>query len=107
VEISSQHRLVIQWNTPSENFISKENFHSAHWMLRGYPSMSLEPSPYVLVSFTEKVLCTLQKKKYRTQPSHKTIHLQSVLPSICAGAMVAENMWEWPINVWVNLKSTP
>lgn len=54
---------------------------------------------YVLVSLAEKILNMLQKEKPDTNPAIKPFHLQYVLPSIGAGAMVTENMWEWPINV--------
>lgn len=51
--------------------------------------------PYLLVIGT----ISLQKEKPGYQLSHKTLGLQSVLPSGCAGVIVVQDMWERPINV--------
>ena len=37
------------------------------------------------------------------QSKHKPFDVQSVLLARCAGAMVVENLWEWPTNDWSNL----
>jgi hypothetical protein len=38
------------------------------------------------------------------QPSHKAFHLQFVLTSRWAGVKVVQNLWEWPVHDWSNLR---
>lgn len=58
--------------------------------------------PYVLVSMALEGSLRLWKEKPGWQPSYKTLDLQSLLPTICAGEMVAQNLWDWLTKVWFN-----
>lgn len=41
------------------------------------------------------------------QPNHKTFDLKFFLPVGCAGAMVTQNLLEWPTNNFFKLRHTP
>lgn len=52
-----------------------------------------------------RVLCRLLKEKPGCQASHRILYLQCVLPEKCEVAVVVQNLWKWPTNVWFNLKN--
>lgn len=81
--------------------ISHEKWRLSWWLA----AWSLHPMLESL--WCEMVLCRLQKEKPGCHPSHKTLDLKSVLPARYAGVVVAWNLWEWPANVWFNLRTTP
>lgn len=58
--------------------------------------------PYVVVSMALEGSLRLWKEKPGCQPSYKTLDLQSLFPAICAGEMVAQNLWDWTTKVWFN-----
>lgn len=46
----------------------------------------------------EKILCRVQKENYGNQPSHKTLNLQSALPTRCDRTMIVQNVSGWLIS---------
>jgi hypothetical protein len=74
----------------------------------GVESACLGPSPLCSSLFeARKYNVGLQKERPRHQPTHKTLYLQPVLHARHSGAMMAQNLWKWPINVWLNLRLMP
>lgn len=59
------------------------------------------------ISLGQEVFYRLLKEKWEHKPIHKTLDLQSVLLIKYARATAAQNLWEWPINVWSDLRFTP
>ena len=47
------------------------------------------------------------KTNKQQQKKKQGKHSQCVLHTRCAGAMVAQNLWKWPTNTWINLRPTP
>lgn len=66
------------------------------------------PSPLQSSVFTvNKFLCMLPNKKHKHQVSYKIIYLKICPPCKNARAMVVQNLFEWLINIWSFLWSTP
>lgn len=76
----------------------------------------MEDTESELAIFSSQIRCTVVKLDclhllWKVKPGHQTNHnphnLHSALLARCVGAMVPETLWEFPSNVWFNLRSTP
>lgn len=65
----------------------------------------MPPRSLDLDAFAQEGTLQATERETLTPTSHKTLNLQSVLPAIRTGAMVAHNLWEWPTNVCFNLRT--
>lgn len=82
-------------------------FYKAHWRWRGAAGECMEPSTLHLSLCGVRKYSAVTKGEMWTSTHLQNYDLRSILPTVYAWAMLAQILWEWTINFWFNLRSTP